>query len=251
IILLFFITYKRPPAIKASILIILGFILVWTPWVARNYITLGKSGDSALMINTIQLGSYPYFMYDNDPATRGIPYQFDPHIKQEQQSMRSVLKTIAYKFSTHPVEETTWYLYGKPATLWSWSVMKGGGDIFIYPVATTPYASSHLFRVTHTIMKVLHWPIIIITFLGCILIWLPMAKRLCSENKIFALRCISLLLFYVTALLMIGAPLPRYAMPFLPFAYGMAIATVYFVFSFALHDRKKLIGSGQRTEWKS
>ncbi|MGH2510236.1 MAG: ArnT family glycosyltransferase, partial [Ktedonobacteraceae bacterium] len=73
IILLFFITYKRPPAIKASILIILGFILVWTPWVARNYITLAKSGDSALMINTIQFGSYPYFMYNNDPATRGFP----------------------------------------------------------------------------------------------------------------------------------------------------------------------------------
>jgi hypothetical protein len=72
-------------------------------------------------------------------------------------------------------------------------------------------------------MKWLHVPMVAAAALGCLLVWLPAVTRTNGHETLFAARFVALVLLYFTALHMIGAPFPRYAIPLRPFLYGMAI----------------------------
>jgi len=231
VMFLLFLSYVRNRAFKGSVVLVLGFLLIWGPWVARNYISV-KTSDNQLMMGTLHQGMYPGLMYKNNPQTLAYPYSFDPTYKEDNKDMPSVMRAIYRQFKQNPTEETAWYLFGKPVMLWSWSSIAGAGDVFIYPTPISPYSNSQVFRITHAFMYGWRWPLVIAALLACVLVWLPITKRLFDNNQLFLLRAMSLLLFYNTGILMIGAPFPRYSIPFLPILFGMAIVFAFVAYRY-------------------
>lgn len=202
-----------------------GFVLAFGPWVARNLATLGQVGSPRLAILTLQFGAYPDLTYNDDPRTRGFAYAYDPKAGEVARSYATVLADIRRRFAAEPGRYLRWYLLGKPATLWSWDVIAGAGDVFVYPALRTPYRDRPLFKASHDLMRLLHVPVVLLALAGCVWVWLPAARR--TAGDLLAARAVALALMYVTALLMLGAPLPRYAFPFQPLLYGMAVFALW------------------------
>ncbi len=207
-------------------LIVLGFVLAYSPWIIRNIHTLGVTTNPTLMINTLENGMYPNFMYHGNPRSFGFPYRFDPHVAEISKSVPTVLKAIWQHFLHRPGRYLDWYLIGKPIALWSWSIIAGMGDVFVYPVLSTPYTYLPQFIFTHALMYFLHWPLVVLGLIGCILVWLPARIVRLPNTALFISRATSLNLLYWTLLLMVGAPFPRYSIPLRPFLFGMATLAV-------------------------
>jgi len=217
---------ERSRRLTATLLLLVGFSAVLAPWFARNELVLGASGDPQLEINFLQHGMYPDFMYRNDPKTYGYPYAYDPRSAEVGRSVSSVLREIDRRFREEPARHLSWYLLGKPAMLWSWNIVQGAGDAFIYPVKKTPYLGNPLFEITHTLMGFGRLPLVILGAIGTLLAWLPAAVRRLSPAGRIAVRTCSLLVLYYTAVHMVGAPFPRYSIPVLPILFAMALFAV-------------------------
>ena len=119
----------------------------------------------------------------------------------------------------------TWYLIKKPIAFWSWGMVQGQGDVFVYPVSKNPYWDQPLFRVSHRLMRIVHEPLVLLGLFGCVMAWFPASTRRIGPLGAATVRFTSLLLVYFTALHMIGFPEPRYAVPLRPFLYGMSLFT--------------------------
>jgi len=223
LMVLLFLSHPRRQALQGSAVLLVGFLAVWMPWLVRNEVSTGRAGDPTVMITTLTSGMYPDLEYDHNPASLAIPYDFDPRIAQINSSTGSALAEIARRFRTDTGEELEWYLAGKPRMLWSWDVIEGGKDAYIYSVMHTPYRSSPLFRATHAVAFLLHWPLVLLAFLTTFYVWLPRTwVRLAGPALVMA-RLIGMLLLYNTAVLMVLAPFVRYSIPFLPLIFGMAM----------------------------
>jgi hypothetical protein len=183
----------------------------------------GETSDSRLMVNFLHHGMYPDFRYRGQVDSTGFPYRYDPDAAKISQDIPSVLSAIEQEFAREPLQHLQWYLVGKPVTLWSWNVVQGMGDVFIYEVRSSPYFGAPVFQVTHRLMQSIHYPLVILGLLGAILVWLPRWGATVDGSVLFASRSVSILLFYYTALHMVGAPFPRYSIPLQPFLYGMAV----------------------------
>ncbi len=209
--------------VRIAGMIVLGYSLLYGPWVARNRRTLGVTGDKGLMIATLLHGMYPDFMYDNNPDSYGSPYKFDPRVAEFNRSLGKILGEIRRRFSEEPVAHFKWYLIGKPIAFWSWNEIQGAGDVFVFPVEQSPYWNSSLYAATHALMKFIHWPVVLLGLAGSFMAWLPMTERRINGQSLFALRAMALLLWYFTLLHMVGTPLPRYASPARPILFGVAL----------------------------
>ena len=220
---LLFLHFDRKSAARAAVMLVLGFMLVFMPWIGRNLYTLGTPTDNSLAIYTLHHGLYPNFTYNNDTELYGYPYRADPRSNEISSSYATVFAEIRRRFETEPWLHLRWYVIGKPVAFWSWEDAQGAGDIFQYPVESTPYRYLPQFKTTHFIMKLLHWPLVILGLIGCVIVWLPLRGIVRTKHGDFVLRACSLLLIYFTALHVAGAPFSRYSIPLRPFLYGMAM----------------------------
>lgn len=223
---LLFLHFDRKAATRATIMLVLGFMLVFMPWIGRNLYTLGMATDNSLAIHTLHHGIYPNFTYNNNTRLYGFPYRADPRSNEISRSYATVLAEIKRRFETEPWLHLKWYVVGKPVAFWSWEDAQGSGDIFQYPVESTPYRYLPQFQATRFIMKLLHWPLVILGLIGCVIAWPPRYRFTRTKQSDFMLRSCSLLLIYFTALHVAGAPFPRYSIPLRPFLYGMAMVPI-------------------------
>jgi hypothetical protein len=209
-------------------MLVLGFCLIFGTWIARNLIILDSTGDNNLMRIVLRTGAYPDLMYKGDRNSFPFPYRADPEFRKTSQDLSSVLSEIARSFREAPVAQLQWYLVGKPLMLYSWNMVEGQhiderGDVFTYPVVSTPYNYLPHFRATHTFMYVTHWALVLSMVVAIVLVWLPISRSGLSERTALGLRIISLLLGYHLAVMIVGVPIPRYSIPMRPFMYIMAM----------------------------
>jgi len=213
---------KHKGLIKATVMA-MGFIAMLSPWMLRNYMTLGYLSDqSQRYINTLHYGMYPDFMYRNDPKTFGYPYRHNPDSELLSQDISAVLNEIQFRFSEQPLRHLRWYLIGKPKALWSWHTVQGVGHGFIYPVKKTPYLNNIILVSSHLAMQLLHYPLVILGLLGSVAVWIPGIYSGMTRAQRFQLWTVSMLLIYFTVLHTVTLPLPRYAIPLRPMLYLMA-----------------------------
>lgn len=231
--------YGKRKGIKLFSVIILCFSITYSPWIIRNMITLGQASNTERMAMFLQHGMYPDFMYQNMPDTYGSPYKYDPDSKKFNKNTIAVLKEIKHRFQKEPIRYLVWYLFKKPFSLWSWNMVQGQGDAFIYPVTSSPYMDNATFLWTNRLMYALHWPVVLLCLLSCICIWIPRYTVTIEERTIKCIKFISILLLYYTGIHIIGVPLPRYSVPFRPFLYGMAIFSIYLFFEFFKSEYNK------------
>lgn len=217
----------RRPALRASALLLLGMGVVYGPWVLRNVSAIGSPSDTSLQVAALHHGLYPDFMYDNDPDWFGYPYRRDPRGTEIGASMASVKAEILRRFTEEPFRHLKWYLLGKPYYLWSWEIPQQEGEAFIYPVIDSPYFKSDLFSFTYLLAAILHWPAVLSAAAFCLMAWLRSPVTDVAVQQTWATRVCSATLLYVTLLHMIGAPFPRYSVPFQPVLYAAAFGALH------------------------
>lgn len=214
---------RRPVA-----LMLLGFCLVYGPWVARNFVTLESGGDNNLMRIVLRTGAYPDLMYNGDRNSFPFPYKADPNFKETSKDIPSVLAEVTRSFREEPIKQLRWYVVGKPLMLYSWDMMEGQtidqrGDVFTYTVISSPYFYLPHFRLTHAFMRITHLLFVSLMLVGICAIWLPAIRSYVPDSGVFALRIVSLLLLYHLAIMVIGVPISRYSIPMRPFMYVIAM----------------------------
>ena len=242
--LMVLIHFGRKEGLKRSLLILLGCILVLSPWLIRNAFTFGKLSDNSLMINFLHHGMYPDFKYQQDAVSYGRPYYYDPKTEKISANVYSVLAEIKKRFRADPLKNLKWYVLKKPVVFWSWDTVQGHGDIYVYYVSQTPYTENKIFQWTHKIMKWLHGPLVIFSLLGSLVVWVRPRSTTFGGNVIFIARFVAALLLYYTFLHMIGAPFPRYSVPLRPFQYGMAMFCLQYIYCTVRNTRMNVARSG-------
>jgi len=233
----FFVFFQKKKAWVMAVFLIIGFGVTYGPWVLRN--TLVNPAKSSLAIATVQKGMYPNLIYNNDSKTYGFPNRFDPQYEQRR-DMSSVLREIFRRFKNEPLTYIQWYIWGKPTMFFSWDMVVGTEDIFIYPVSTSPYHQHQgLFALSHRVMKSLHGLLTVIALATAIVVWFPITKRILSDSALIVTRFVSLVVIYFIMVHIAGTPLPRYSVPLRPFMYGLSMLGFYLTAGIGLKFIKK------------
>ena len=207
---------------KQAITLTLGFLVVFTPWIIRNLITLGITTDPTLTISALLHGHYPDFMYHERPESLGYPYAFDPNAGVIGSSISSVLQEIARLFRSEPIPYLRWYLVGKPIGFLSWGDVAAAGNIFTYPTLESPYFNTPFFMFTIAVMWFSHWFWVISALITTMFIWLPFFHRPIEENSRHSLQLLACVVLYFLAVHIVGFPIARYSIPLLPVLYVLA-----------------------------
>lgn len=203
---------------------LLAFLAIVGPWFLRNAQLERAPGAPDLLVSTLYHGSFPGFMYRDDPRTLAYAYRFDPQAAAATQDMGSVLAHIGHAFQAQPLKYAHWYLVGKPAFFLSWGFIEGASDIFIYRVDRSPYLDRPLFAAMHATSRALHWPLMLLAVAGTLVaLWRPAWLSQRADVRV-AMALLGGVLLSLVVLHAIGAPYPRYNLPFRPLAYVLGLA---------------------------
>ncbi len=212
-------------AFRLGLVLLLGFVLAYGPWMTRNLVMEGDTSGNSLAVDTVHNGMYPGLMYKGLPESYGHPYTHIPDFDSVK-SMSWVLEEVARRFREQPLTYAYWYFIEKPIIFLSWDIIQGMGDVFIYPVRTSPYQVSKPFIAVHAIMKQLHVPLNVLALAGILVAWLPRRTTGISWIAALQVRFCSVVLIYFLLVHIAGTPLPRYAIPIRPLVYGLAIFSI-------------------------
>lgn len=212
---------------KYSMGMIIGFLILTTPWMLRNIIATGHSSDSTMTISALVHGHYPNTMYDSRPETYGYPYRFDPKVAEISQSVPHAIEGIAGRISESPGKYLSWYLLGKPITFLSWQDPAAVDGIFTYPTLRTPYQSSKLFKTTLVVMESTHWLWVILALMVTICSLLPQATSKIPSNQLVGLRICAMTIIYFLLVHAAGFPIARYHIPLLPVIFILATYALF------------------------
>ncbi len=218
IALLFF--FQSPQQLKKIGFAAVAFFTVIIGWKIRNYFAIGSFSDSTLMINGLLHGSYPNFMYNDIPESYGFPYRFDPLANESYKGVGTTLQLIWERAIEQPYHYVSWYLAGKQLFLWQWNILAGQGDIFIYPIKTSPFLYQTDLIFWHSIHKALNTPVMII---GVIYSYYLVFSRFVRKQTISTTNIIASLVVYASLFHIIVAPFPRYGIPFKLFVLIMSV----------------------------
>lgn len=208
------------------------FAVVIAPWLIRNQ-SVPDSGPS-LMVGTLAHGSYPGFMYEGRPETFAYPYRFDPQIAEKSRDLPSILKHIGGRFVAEPGTYLKWYLLGKPYFFLSLRDAQSF-DILIYPTFETPYFNDIRFAVMRKFSILLHWPLVLSGLLAILLLGVRPNWLALDATTMQAAKLVSLVVIYAIGFHMIVAPFPRYAIPFRPLLFALAVLPVRALWVAARH----------------
>lgn len=155
-----FLVNPRKKALHVACLVLIGFLCGYGPWVVRNSLNVPVEQQTTLAAESIHKGIYPWLMYKGIPRSLAYPDYFDPNYKSTN-TLDAIVAEAMVRLQANPVEYTAWFLVGKPFYLFSWDLMSGDGDVYLYPIKTTPFLTNQLFSQIHKIMKGVHWPLVV------------------------------------------------------------------------------------------
>ena len=215
---------RRRPCLPGIVLGVACFIAVIGPWYLRNANVQRPQGDPSLLAASIYHGSFPNMMFDDDPRTLGYAYRFDPGADQAVRDLPSALRSVRTRFSREPARYLRWYLVGKPGFFLSWGMITGSSDLFIYGVdKSSPFVRNPVFMAFKNISYGVHWPLMLLAALATFLaFWRPATLRGDLARQTSA-AVLATLFLYLIVLHCIGAPYPRYNVPFRPLAFILAM----------------------------
>lgn len=225
LIIFFFVYFPVKKSWVLSLVVILGFCLVYSPWYVRNQVSDIKHSRS-LAIDTIHKGMYPGLRYKNDPRTFGFPNRYDPDWRKHSSSFDALSEELLRRFESDPAEYIRWYLVGKPLMFLSWDIIAGAGDVFIYPASKSPMDTDIAFLSIHKLSNLLHWPITILALVCLLFLWLPSVAKKVPKNNLLFYRLLAVLAIYFVAVHSVGTPLPRYSIPVRPVFFALSVVLI-------------------------
>ena len=211
---------KKNGILKKMVVFGVVFSIAPIGWSLRNHLNVppDSEGGSDRAIVTMSHGAYPDFTYKN-PRYRRFPYREDPMQPAFGDSFENFLRILWTRVKAEPLRYVKWYLVGKPYYLWSWNIIQGVGDVYVYPVKYNIFEAAKLAGLIKTIMRYLH-PFLLLLALAGIPLFYREIKTKKTEDAILTtpffhfLTCI-----YFTFLYCIFAPWPRYSIPLRPELY--------------------------------
>lgn len=211
--------------IVAGICLFSGCALIWGGWMAFSKPINTTDDKPGLALISFALGMYPDLTY-KDPRYKGMPYE-DPANNDFDRLTTDAgfaLKTLWENALKEPATYLKWYCWGKPNMFWSWKILVGGKEIYVYRILTSMYETNSVAKGSLTLMRTLHPILLILAVFGAIYS-ISMYKRAEPENKkrIVIALIFFMLLFYFTAVHSVLAPLPRYSIPLRPVLYLAAL----------------------------
>ncbi len=227
----FFAWTAKKQRISTAAVIVMAFLLGYGPWYALSSYVLPARAGPSLSLQSIHNGTYIDLMVEGNPDTRGEPHKHDPTYA-ERDSLRKVVENLYQRAIKNPGAYLRWYLIDKPKMYFSWDVVAGFGDVFVYPVRFNGYGSNYWLNLSHKIMWNLHWPLTILAGAACALVWLP--KRGTSgrdKSSVCLMRFAALIVAYFVAVHVVGTPLSRYAVPIRPIVFALGCWIVVELFS--------------------
>jgi len=216
-------------------LALVAFIIIIVSWKLRNYFAIGSFSDPHLMIAALYTGSYPDFMYNNIPESHGFPYRFDPMVNQYYEGVGKTLQLIWQRVIEQPLQYIYWYLAGKQFYLWQWNILAGAGDVFIYPVISSPIKYQADLQFWSNVHQILNAPIMLI---GVLYSYFIVAKNLIKKIPIDIKFIIASIIVYASLFHAIVAPFPRYG---IPFKVLVIIAFVLFIQSVTVQIKNRMM----------
>lgn len=213
----------RKSLMKQGILFTLLFLVFPVTWTMRNTVSIpeeGKTGKSRALA-TLTHGTYPGFVFKTE-KNKYYAYREDPEQPAYHESLSNFIRIFLKRFLRRPFRYMSWYLFEKPFYLWSWNILQGQGDVYIYRVSQSVYTVSACAALTKHIMRFLHPFIVMIALIGMFLFIRDVIrkKQKCESNTpcyLFAA------LVYCTGIYTLFACWPRYSIPFRPALYICAV----------------------------
>lgn len=203
--------------INLSVYLII-FLLFPATWTWRNHNLSSEAAQgSSRAISTMSHGAYPDFIY-KDKKFQYFPYREDPMQTLFGSTFENFSKILFERFKERPFRYISWYVFEKPYYLWSWNILQGQGDIYVYPVKSSLYTTNNIANVLRIFMKILHPFIVLAAFIGIIVF-------LYGKNMEKHVFLPFVIIVYYTALYTVFAPWPRYSVPLRPELYLFAIWT--------------------------
>ena len=207
---------QRWHAVMFSLLSLVPF----AAWTARNQLTEMSLRGGERAVASISHGSYPGMVFGDDPASFGYPYRFDPEQPRFGSSWPDLRRVLSERIHEAPARYATWFLCEKPLWLWSWGLVQGD-DVLVYDVSGSPYERHAMMRATHTWMRWLHAPLMLLAALGA-----GFALLRAGRSPSWMPAAMAGTVLVVTAVYLPVIPDPRYLQPVRPLVFGLAAVVV-------------------------
>jgi 4-amino-4-deoxy-L-arabinose transferase-like glycosyltransferase len=212
--------YGLPSISKGLTVFLTVFLLIVTSWLVRNEISVADasqtSSDRALR-NFIVGSHHDFFEIwganSQDPNNPAIG-----DIQAVQGSWTEFLAMLLERILDNPFHYLKWYLVDKPITLWSWNILVGWGDIYVYPVSSSLYDSSYVAKGIYTAFKKSHAVILFMTFIGCVIMIFSFAR-----TGAVGIMVVGGTIVYFTVIYCIFQSDARYSIPLRPEMYLCAV----------------------------
>ena len=198
------------PAVTCCCVALAPFLL----WNVRNQVQPLARHGSERATASISHGSYPGMVF-RDPRWFGFPYHEDPEQPAFGASWTGLATVLGPRLAAEPLRHATWYLLEKPVWLWSWPLVQGR-DVLVYEVANSPYERQAVMQGTHTLMRLLHLPVMLAAALAAaVAVW----RRRQVRWQVWLLGATAVVgtLAYLPVI-----PDPRYLQPFRPLLFVLA-----------------------------
>ena len=211
------------------IVFIIIFSLFPCMWMVRNSTRLSSDAPQgkSRAIATMSHGSYPDFIYKTEKY-KYLSYIEDPEQPGFGSSLKSFTRILWKRIKQRPYDYFVWYSFKKPYYLWSWNILQGQGDVYVYAVKQSLYSISKFAETTKKIMHNIHPFIIFLSFSGIPLIFFQLRNK--KAEKFIIVNQIALIIYiifiYYTLLYIVFAPWPRYSVPLRPVLYLCASWTL-------------------------
>lgn len=207
----------------------------------------GKSSSDRVVRNLVQ-GSWPFFLQAWRASYFG---DADAHrVLDEVENERLLVvadpiagyTAIAKRMSAAPFRYLLWYAIQKPAALWSWNILIGEGDIYVFPAAESPFKTQPLLRAIVAACKGIN-PVIGLFAMAVAVTTLLRKRdlRQADQRRRAVLFAISLSVIYVTAVHAVLQAEPRYSVPYRPLEIVLAVTAMAWMWERWLAMRHRAI----------
>jgi len=200
-------------------LFLVAFMVPCLLWSVRGYLNVppststSSSSSKRALVNFIIGAHHDFFeIWRADPRDPTNPAKLDK--QKVNGSWSKFIAILTGRILDRPGHYMQWYLYKKPKILWSWDILIGQGDVYIYRVTKSWFHTSGFASAIHSIMKSIHWWLFFLCALGGIF-----SVKNVQRNQDGIVILIYTLLFYVSAVYIILQAEPRYSIPLRPAMY--------------------------------
>jgi 4-amino-4-deoxy-L-arabinose transferase-like glycosyltransferase len=218
LIILLLAFFKKITLRKSIPFFLIYFIFVFS-WSIRNSINVeeGSLDSSNRLLTNLVIGMHADYhdIWRKNPRDPNNPADID--LIKFNGSYSLFLETLADRIKNSPMHYLKWYFIEKPINLWGWEIAVGSFDVFVYPVITSPYHSNTLFKISHKVMKTVHYWLFLFSCLSLVLMvyyW--------KQTKVEVVLIIGSII-YVSAVYVITQADSRYSVPLRPEMYLLAM----------------------------